>query len=86
MVKNGVCVFYNCGNEIVVAKLPSNLDSKQLYTLDYLENCLDDVYLLQINKGQGEETVHFSYDNDIKNNYAHNVVQSYYEVSNKKNR
>lgn len=84
LVKNGICVFYNCGNDIVGAKLPGSLNSEQLYTLDYLENCLDDVFLLQINKGFGKDVVHFSYDNDIKKNFSHNVVQSYYGVNVKK--
>ena len=68
------CIFYNCGNDIVVAKIPSILNSNQLYTLDYLENCLDDVYLLQITKGLGNDEIHFSYDSDIKKNFSHNVV------------
>ena len=84
LVINGNCIFYNCGNVIVVAKIPSILNSKQLYTLDYLENCLDDVFLLQVTKGIGNDEVYFSYDSDIKRNYAHNIVQSYYEVSGKK--
>ena len=85
LVDKGNCIFYNCGNDIVVAKLPSNLNSRQLYTLDYLDNCLDDIFLLQINKGHGKEMVNFSYDSDIKKNFSYNVVQSYYK-DNKKNR
>lgn len=84
LVDKGNCIFYNCGNDIVVAKFPGSLNSEQLYTLDYLENCLDDVFLLQINKGFGKDVVHFSYDNDIKKNFSHNVVQSYYGVNVKK--
>lgn len=84
LVSKGNCVFYNCGHDIVAAKIPSKLNDKQLYILDYLENCLDDIFLLQVTKGLGKCEVDFSYDSDIKKNFSHNVVQSYYEVSSKK--
>ena len=44
---------------------------------------LVDIYL-QVTKGLGKCEVDFSYDSDIKKNFSHNVVQSYYEVSSKK--
>lgn len=84
LVGKGNCIFYNCGENIVVAKLPSILDEKQLYTLDYIENCLDDVSLLQITKGFGKDEVHFNYVSDIKEQFSREVVQSYYDIKNKK--
>lgn len=83
LVNDGNCLFYNADNGIVIAFLPSMLNSDQLYKLDYIENYLNDIEYMEVSKGIGNDRLEYSFDIAIRENFSNQIIQSYYNIKKK---
>lgn len=76
-------VIYHLGNGVVVMYLHSNLNKEQLYALDYIENWLDGVKYLEVEKSNGGRSKEYLFEENIRDNFSNVVLQSYYEIKKK---
>jgi len=81
LLAQGVCLFYNCGLNMVIVRLPFELNDHQLYSLDYIENFLDNVTYMEVAKGLGKEQQEFVFFENIKERFSGDVIQSFYDKS-----
>ena len=78
------CIIYHLGNRKVIMKLPFELNINQLYSLDYIENWLNDVEYLEVDKGSGNEKIEYTFKENVREKFSNEVLQSYYDVKRKK--
>lgn len=71
-------IIYHLGNGFVVMYLHSNLNQEQLYALDYIENWLNDVKYLEVDKGIGSKKIEYTFKENVRENFSNIVLQSYY--------
>lgn len=76
-------VIYHLGNGVVVMYLHYNLNQDQLYALDYIENWLDGVKYLEVEKSIGGRSKEYLFKENIRENFSNVVLQSYYDVKKK---
>lgn len=74
------CIIYHLGNGVVVMYLQFNLNQKQLYALDYIENWLDDVKYLEVEKVNGGKKQEYLFKENVRENFSNIVLQSYYDI------
>ena len=78
IISRGNCVFYNCGNQTTVFRLPSELTDEQLYSLDYIENWLDNVLYMEVCIENKEHKEYFVFKENVRDNFSNKVIQYYY--------
>ena len=84
LASQGNVIFYNVGNGMLGAYFPKKLTDEQLYQLDYLENWLDDSSYFNAVKGNGEETEEFLFEDNVKERFSNELIQSYYKKRKKR--
>ena len=83
LIQEGNCLFYNCGLNMLVVRLPKDLNESQLYAIDYIENFLDNVTYMEVSKGLGKEQKEYIFDRNIRENFSMEIIQSFYNKVNR---
>lgn len=78
LTKKGNVIFSNCGNKILGVCMPEHLNGQQLYMLDYLENWLEEVEVLDVRKQVGEKFEAFLFVGNIRKHFSEEIIQLYY--------
>ena len=77
----GNVILENAGSNILAGYLPSNLSDEQLYQLDYIQNWLGQVQMLEAYKfldNSGKEKIWYQCIENVSDYFSNEIIQSYY--------
>lgn len=83
LVSKNNAIFANAGNGYLIVHLPEKLTLDQLYQLDYIQNWLEEVKMLEACKYTSEKREYYQYFENVAENFSKEIIQSYYSRKSK---